>query len=165
MDAQLRARAEAWFAEDPDPDTRAELRPLIDAGDDEALAARFAGRLEFGTAGLRGEIGAGPMRMNRVIVRREPKACKRDTLKETAADPAAIVTTTSTKAAEEEPTISAEQEQAIGLLGAGKSVAEAAEVMGVSRGTVHRWLREDAEFVAAYNAWRREVGRAARMRP
>src|SRR6185295_1123030 len=70
MDAQLRARAEAWFAEDPDPDTRAELRPLIDADDEEALTARFAGRLEFGTAGLRGEIGAGPMRMNRVIVRR-----------------------------------------------------------------------------------------------
>jgi phosphomannomutase len=51
------------------PDTRNELRQLIDADDEGALAARFAGRLEFGTAGLRGEIGAGPMRMNRVIVR------------------------------------------------------------------------------------------------
>jgi phosphomannomutase len=70
MDASLRARAEAWLAEDPDPDTRDELKQLLDSGDEEALAARFAGRLEFGTAGLRGEIGAGPMRMNRVIVRR-----------------------------------------------------------------------------------------------
>ena len=32
------------------------------------LTARFAGRLDFGTAGLRGELGAGPTRMNRVLV-------------------------------------------------------------------------------------------------
>jgi phosphomannomutase len=66
---ELIARAQAWLAEDPDPETRAELQALIDAGDEEALAARFSGRLEFGTAGLRGELGAGPMRMNRVVVR------------------------------------------------------------------------------------------------
>ncbi len=66
----LIARAEAWRDEDPDPDTRAELQTLIDAGDQAGLADRFSGRLEFGTAGLRGELGAGPMRMNRVVVRR-----------------------------------------------------------------------------------------------
>ena len=33
------------------------------------LADRFAGRLEFGTAGLRGAMGAGPNRMNRAVVR------------------------------------------------------------------------------------------------
>jgi phosphomannomutase len=70
MDAQLRSRVEAWLADDPDPDTRSELQRLIDADDQHKLAARFAGRLEFGTAGLRGEIGAGPLRMNRVTVRR-----------------------------------------------------------------------------------------------
>ena len=62
--------ARAWLAEDPDPDTRAELQTLLDAGDLEGIADRFSGRLEFGTAGLRGEIGAGPNRMNRVVVTR-----------------------------------------------------------------------------------------------
>ncbi len=64
----LIARAQAWLAEDPDPDTRAELSALLEAGDEAALAERFAGTLQFGTAGLRGELGAGPMRMNRSVV-------------------------------------------------------------------------------------------------
>ncbi|MEO3754208.1 phospho-sugar mutase [Streptomyces sp. B6B3] len=56
------------MAEDPDPETRAELAALLEAGDTAELAARFSGMLEFGTAGLRGEMGAGPMRMNRAVV-------------------------------------------------------------------------------------------------
>ncbi|MFD3923538.1 phospho-sugar mutase [Streptomyces sp. NPDC058595] len=68
MQQDLIARAEAWLAEDPDGDTRAELRRLIDSGDADALAERFSGTLQFGTAGLRGELGAGPMRMNRSVV-------------------------------------------------------------------------------------------------
>ncbi|WTW97134.1 phospho-sugar mutase [Streptomycetaceae bacterium NBC_01309] len=60
--------ARAWLAEDPDPDTRAELRALLDADDRAALEDRFAGLLQFGTAGLRGELGAGPNRMNRAVV-------------------------------------------------------------------------------------------------
>jgi phosphomannomutase len=66
--AQVRAAAEAWLAEDPDPDTRDELRRLLSAGADNELADRFGAKLEFGTAGLRGEVGAGPNRMNRVVV-------------------------------------------------------------------------------------------------
>ncbi|MGH8894296.1 MAG: phospho-sugar mutase [Actinomycetes bacterium] len=62
--------ARAWLAEDPDPDTRAELQGLLDAGDAFELADRFGSRLEFGTAGLRGAMGAGPNRMNRVVVTR-----------------------------------------------------------------------------------------------
>jgi phosphomannomutase len=68
------ALARAWMAQDPDPVTRAELDALVAAAetrDDAAVAAlvsRFAGRLEFGTAGLRGALGAGPTRMNRVLV-------------------------------------------------------------------------------------------------
>src|SRR5262245_22159855 len=65
----VRAAAEAWLAEDPDLETRKELEALL-AGPADALAERFAGRLQFGTAGLRGELGAGPLRMNQVIVRR-----------------------------------------------------------------------------------------------
>src|SRR5262245_16762213 len=68
MTDALRAAAEAWLAEDPDPDTRAELRGLLDAGDEAGLADRFGAKLEFGTAGLRGGIGAGPTRMNRLVV-------------------------------------------------------------------------------------------------
>ncbi|MFI2643018.1 phospho-sugar mutase [Streptomyces sp. NPDC018610] len=68
MHDDLIARAKAWLAEDPDADTRAELAELIEAGDTEELAARFAGTLQFGTAGLRGELGAGPLRMNRSVV-------------------------------------------------------------------------------------------------
>ena len=70
----LLERARAWVAEDPDEMTRAELTQLIadvEAGADPGdLADRFAGTLEFGTAGLRGRVGAGPNRMNRVVVTR-----------------------------------------------------------------------------------------------
>ncbi len=62
--------AEVWLAEDPDPDTRAELAAALEAGDDAGLRARFGARLQFGTAGLRGPLGAGPNRMNRALVRR-----------------------------------------------------------------------------------------------
>src|SRR4051794_22408645 len=70
----LLERARAWAADDPDDTSRAELEQIISAvegGADPAdLADRFAGMLEFGTAGLRGAIGAGPNRMNRVVVTR-----------------------------------------------------------------------------------------------
>src|SRR5450759_675656 len=67
-------RATSWRDDDPDETTRAELSGLLEAaaaGDADAgndLADRFEGTLEFGTAGLRGVMGAGPNRMNRSIV-------------------------------------------------------------------------------------------------
>ncbi|WP_455362521.1 phospho-sugar mutase [Streptomyces sp. SYSU K21746] len=68
MQDDLIARARTWLAEDPDEETREELAKLIDAQELTGLAERFAGTLQFGTAGLRGELGAGPMRMNRSVV-------------------------------------------------------------------------------------------------
>ncbi|WP_448236519.1 phospho-sugar mutase [Microbacterium paulum] len=68
------AAARAWLAQDPDEVTRAELAALIrdaEAGDAAAAADlhdRFGARLAFGTAGLRGRLGAGSNRMNRVLV-------------------------------------------------------------------------------------------------
>ncbi|MBC8365384.1 MAG: phospho-sugar mutase [Actinobacteria bacterium] len=60
--------ARRWLEVDPDPETRAEtVKLLADGG--SALEERFGGRLEFGTAGIRGAMGAGPMRMNRVLAR------------------------------------------------------------------------------------------------
>jgi phosphomannomutase len=72
---ELFEKAKQWALNDPDQNTQAELLSLINnAQSDEAsaqeLASRFAGFLEFGTAGLRAEIGAGESRMNRLVVRR-----------------------------------------------------------------------------------------------
>lgn len=61
------SEARRWLAAEPDDDIRVELEGIIAAGDTDAC---FAGSLAFGTAGLRAAIGAGPLRMNRLVVRR-----------------------------------------------------------------------------------------------
>lgn len=57
-----------WMAGDPDTRTRAELQALIDSGNEAELTERMAGGLEFGTAGIRGIVGAGSARMNRAVI-------------------------------------------------------------------------------------------------
>jgi phosphomannomutase len=79
---EVRAHAAEWLSADPDERDRSELSGLLagaDASADAAaeLADRFAGRLRFGTAGLRGAVGAGPNRMNHVTVTRATAALAR----------------------------------------------------------------------------------------
>lgn len=65
----LVAQIDAWLQRDPDPTTRGELESLLAGGRSDELGERFAGRLQFGTAGLRGVVGAGPARMNQLVIR------------------------------------------------------------------------------------------------
>ena len=75
IDSELRAAVEGGIDDDPDDRDREELRGLLAracAGDEDTVAElrdRFAGRLTFGTAGLRGAVGGGQNRMNRAVVR------------------------------------------------------------------------------------------------
>jgi phosphomannomutase len=74
--ASLFSRAREWAAKDPDAATAAELTNLLQLAAEgspaasQDLADSFSGTLQFGTAGLRAALGAGPNRMNRVVVRR-----------------------------------------------------------------------------------------------
>jgi phosphomannomutase len=74
LDPDLLAAVASWSAQDPDSHTRAQLEALLEgtcAGNESAateLTDAFVGRLQFGTAGLRGQLGPGPNRMNRVVV-------------------------------------------------------------------------------------------------
>jgi len=92
----LLERAASWRDDDPDKATRAELDALLEAtgsGDAKAgadLADRFIGMLEFGTAGLRGAMGAGPNRMNRSIVIRAAAGLTAY-LRETSPEPLVVI--------------------------------------------------------------------------
>src|SRR3954471_3207358 len=96
--AELLERARAWAAEDPDDQTRTELEQVLRDAEEDAdgeaaadLADRFDGRLEFGTAGLRGALGAGPNRMNRAVVIRAAAGLAAYLRKQGADDTAAVV--------------------------------------------------------------------------
>jgi phosphomannomutase len=93
MDAgdDLEKAVHAWLAHDPDPTTRAEIESLLAAHDLAALHARFDERLVFGTAGLRGELGGGPNRMNRLVVRMAAQALMRHLLDHGTRHPSIVI--------------------------------------------------------------------------
>lgn len=83
-------QARSWIDQDPDAETVAELEKLISESDETGLADRFGQRIGFGTAGLRGLLGAGPNRMNRVLVAQAAAGISKY-LKENFDDPSVVI--------------------------------------------------------------------------
>ena len=82
--------ARNWIGQDPDAETVAELEKLISESNEAGLADRFGQRIGFGTAGLRGLLGAGPNRMNRVLVAQAAAGISKY-LKENFDDPSVVI--------------------------------------------------------------------------
>ncbi len=70
MDPNIQARIQEWLTPDYDQATRGEIQALLDRGNEKEITDRFYTELEFGTAGLRGTLGAGTNRMNIYVVRK-----------------------------------------------------------------------------------------------
>ncbi|MCE9678218.1 phospho-sugar mutase [Shewanella sp. AS1] len=73
MDAHLQAKIQHWLSLDGDAPSRKAIEALIESGNSAELASRFSGRLTFGTAGIRGVVGAGPMAMNPLVIQQTSK--------------------------------------------------------------------------------------------
>jgi len=111
-DEVLLAEARAWLELDPDGETRSELSALIEAGNIAELRDRFGAPLEFGTAGLRGIVGAGPSRMNQSVVERTTRAVADYLLTTSGSQEAPLVVV----GRDARPTSSAFADAAIGVL-------------------------------------------------
>jgi phosphomannomutase len=83
-------QARNWINQDPDQETTSELESLINNSDEQGLSDRFSQRIGFGTAGLRGLLGAGPNRMNRVLVAQAAAGISKY-LKENFDDPSVVI--------------------------------------------------------------------------
>jgi len=86
----LLEQAKSWLAQDPDPITRAQLEALIASAIEDELQKAFEPRITFGTAGLRGELGAGAARMNRVLVAQAARGIA-DYLLERESNPSVVI--------------------------------------------------------------------------
>lgn len=68
LDAETQAAVDQWLKWDIDERTVAELRQLLEDGSFDEVRSRFAARIKFGTAGLRGRMQAGPSSLNCLTV-------------------------------------------------------------------------------------------------
>jgi phosphomannomutase len=59
---------EQYLKWDKNPKTRQEIEYLLEQKDDAKLQKLLGSRLEFGTAGLRGAMGAGYSQMNDLVI-------------------------------------------------------------------------------------------------
>jgi hypothetical protein len=63
-----------------------------------------------------------------------------------------------------EQEVSIQQHCALRFLAQGKSIAMTARLIGMTRATIHNWLRNDPQFIAAFNAWKNELRTSTQAR-
>ncbi len=68
MDAITRQNIDTWLKANYDAETKAKIQELIDENKETDLVDSFYKNLEFGTGGMRGEMGVGSNRMNKYTV-------------------------------------------------------------------------------------------------
>lgn len=64
----LQKAALQYIEWDPTPTTRAAMQALVNANDQTALEQHLLSRIQFGTAGLRAQMGPGYHRMNSLVI-------------------------------------------------------------------------------------------------
>ncbi|KAF4524356.1 hypothetical protein B566_EDAN007532 [Ephemera danica] len=65
---ELQSKIKEWLEWDKNEKNRGEIENLQEKGDEAALSKLLLSRLEFGTAGLRGRMGAGYAQMNDLVI-------------------------------------------------------------------------------------------------
>lgn len=68
LDALTQEKINLWLSGNYDADTKAKIQQLLDEGKETELTDSFYKDLEFGTGGMRGEMGVGSNRMNKYTV-------------------------------------------------------------------------------------------------
>ncbi len=68
LDSTTQQNIDQWLSGPYDAATKATIQELIAKGDQTTLTDSFYKSLEFGTGGMRGEMGVGSNRMNKYTV-------------------------------------------------------------------------------------------------
>lgn len=68
LDALTQQKVDTWLSGNYDAETKSKIQQLIDEGKETELTDSFYKDLEFGTGGMRGEMGVGSNRMNKYTV-------------------------------------------------------------------------------------------------
>lgn len=68
LDALTQQKINSWLSGNYDAETKTKIQQLLDEGKETELTDSFYKDLEFGTGGMRGEMGVGSNRMNKYTV-------------------------------------------------------------------------------------------------